>query len=501
MTEVTQMIIATTKAKKGYALIYVMCIILILTSFTLAILSLAALNRVTTSGLNKSNKAHLAAEAGMEEAVKYFKNYVSSHYDEYFTRKNTVTPDDYHIQPSATRYSQDSTDNIYTHTSNCSDGSSYSYTLKFEGGSLDSDPSHNIETTDTSTGNSIRCLVITSTGTFNHVTKTITASVAENEISNIYQDKMFTKPITTYTNNNSISVPKINTKNMGTDSKKFIMPSNSIPLLIYKRNSSDGSTLKQLTDDVYNYINNPSNIDIQTQLNAITPNIENELNNTNTSTDENRKKIISYIHSISTGTDDVNNKINDMLKYSRINKVLLVDGDLNVGEMGEPLINYVIYCTGDFIFSSNANLKLWNCNVYAKNIEYYDGTSNYPISFNYQKNDVDVVSITYSKGTEIKQTSGIEVKGITSTDAKTTILQYLMASYPYTDGNDVPYSDYYANQTNKGATPSDAASVFPTESTDQFSDSERTTVNEQLNENIDGYAYGLKLRYVYWEEN
>ena len=456
---------------KGYALIYVMCVMLILTAFTLSIVSLVASNIKTTSYIRNSNRAHLAAEAGMEAAVKEFKQYVSGNYSQYFDIQHG-TIEDYGIDLSE--------------KSKRLDENNETYTYKFSFGNR----------TDPTTRADLRCLIITSAGSYNGVTKTITAYVDEEHISNIYQDKIFNNPITTDDN-----IPDITS--VAADS--YVLDDHISPNMItFKANGNDKQanginnvTLQSLTQDMYNHINNDSQIkNILSSRIPYDPSDPYKYLNLDPSKPS-YNEITKYMNSITDSSGD--NYIKDMLAYSTFYKVLMVNGDLDVGIMKEPLINYIIYCTGKIKVSSDSNLRLWNCNIYAKDMVYteseYKDSSNavyYPVKYGYDRNG-NIISLKYEKDKDdvpaiVNNT--INIEGVSSTDAKVSILKYLML-------NDDTYNQY---KDNTGGTDTDAAKVFPSTAAGQFTDDDRNNVNNSFNTNLDGYAYGLKLRYIDWEE-
>lgn len=479
----------TATKKKGYALIYVMCVMLILTALFLSIVSLVASNMNTTSYTKNSNRAQLAAEAGMEAAVKEFKYYVANHYEEYFDRQKqlkekledpSIIVADYGLNTGKSNEPVDGID---------INNGKYTYEFKY------------VDYLDPTTENNVKCLEITSTGEYRGVGKKITAYVDENHISNIYQDKIFNNPITL-----DNDIPKMTIDNIGGEPSK---DDNVNPNMItYKTDGNavkNGNqvTLQYLSKYMYDYINNPDN-GIQSVLSSkILDNPSNPYEYLNLDPSKpGYTEVKEYIDMIEDANG--NNYIKDMLKYSTFYKVLMVDGDLEVGKINEPLMNYIIYCTGKVKVYSNSNLKLWNCNIYAKDMVYteskYEDRASaadyYPIKYVYDKKG-EVISLKYKDNTGMEKgvpsTAVSDIKGVSSPEAKTSILKYLMLD---SDDNNDPYSQYEKNKGSEDNT----VSIFPPAAAGQFADTSRTTVNESFNKNLDGYAYGLKLRYIDWKE-
>jgi Tfp pilus assembly protein PilV len=443
----------TTK-KKGYALIYAICAVMIISTFMLAILSLTLSNRTTTAYYEKSNKARLLAEEGMESAVIAFKKHVADDFSEYIAVQSDPT--------HSTQFSLTGLTSTVTNTN--SDGSSYQY--KFAQGTH----------LDSTSGNNVNCIVITSTGFFQNIHKTITAYVDENDISNIYYDKMFTHPVAQDT-----SAPLVNTINTS-DSNSFESENDvntKNPYMVtMKRDlgSEKDLTLKSLTDQMYNYIttqdSNFNTIDVSSQMSTL------------------NKSISSYLDSITYNND---NFVQDMLKFCTFYKVIFVHvpaGEhLEVGQMEDPLVNYIIYCDGTIDVGSASNLRLWNCNIYANAIT-YNGD---PTKFYYAKNGTDVTKVVDTEnGADI--TSQFDIKGIGSQSGKQELLQHLLE---YDDTNtDNPYTTLqaYEQAENPQSKPED---ILPNPNMQ----ANGTEADTNFYSYLDGYAYGLKLRYIDIEFN
>lgn len=459
--------------KKGYALIYAMCAVMIISALMMAILSLTLSNRTTTASYEKTNKARLLAEEGMESAVKTLKTHIADNFAEYIDVHDTSNSTQFNIT------------GLTAVTQTNSDGSSYSY--KFAEGT------HDDNTSGKTGANAPQCIVITGTGIFQGITKTITAYVAENDISNIYYDKMFTHPVTQDANTPKIS---ITASISDTASKKFETTPDSItgnPYIItmkrdYDTLTADGlgdNTLSALTDEMYTQITTDPTINFK---NIIIP----------TETMTKLAPIQSYLDSIT--SIDGNNYVKDMLRFSTFYKVIFVHVPatevLQVGKMKDPLVNYIIYCDGTINIQPDSNLKLWNCNIYANAITY----NGEPTKFSYAENSTDVAKVVEdpdpnpTKLTElagnpknVDVTSEFDFKGIGSQGAKMDILKYILADEITNTNN--PYSTYETTQ-------SDPTSVFAPAMAGKFSETDRVKADTDFYSYIDGYAYGLKLRYI-----
>ncbi|WP_026882851.1 hypothetical protein [Clostridium akagii] len=449
--------------KKGYALIYAICAVMIIGALMLAILSLSLSNRTTTAYYQKSNKARLLAEEGMESAVNVLKTNVAVNFTEYINAQESGTlftlPNQSPVIPNNT------------------DGYSYSFAQA-------------LNHLDNTSGKRVNCIEILSTGTFQNITKTITAYIAENDISNIYYDKMFTHPVTQDANIPSIDIKPTDNDDAGNTAgfEKYTGGSGTTnPYMVtMKRDISlePGITLKSLTDTMYNYITtDPSfnTIDVSAEMRTL----------------ENNASVSDYLGSI---TNNGSNYVQDMLKFSTFYKVIFVHipkedratVSLNVGTMSEPLVNYIIYCDGKINVTNGSNLKLWNCNIYANGITY----NGHPTKISYAENATDVTNvIDTTTGNDVS--SQFDIEGIGSTNAKQKILQHLLA-YDATDPNNPnnPYNalkSEYENQIPKN----EPESIFSnTNLAGKFTEANRVQADTNFYSYLDGYAYGLKLRYV-----
>lgn len=474
--------------KEGYALIYVMCIMLLLTAFATSILALELSNRVTTSNLEKNNKARLLAQTGMETAVSNLKKYIADNFNVFLNRTSDNSTDDYvNFENSYLG------DNKHQITAN----SYYTFTYGFEN-----------TYKDKISGLTPKCITITATGNYGGVNKTITAYIDENDISNIYFDKMFSQPLSVdskipdVSQNNLADEPssQADDKNASSYNVETDKASN-ICMVTYKSKGSDDNngstadiTLKTLTDDMYNYIEDDKELINSINISAAVTSLNSNLP--------------GYIDSL--GTDiNGNTSVENMIKYSYFYKVLLVKGDLDVTAMEDPLINYVIYCTGNVNVEPGSNLKLWNSNIYAKNITCRSApiTQSNPVTASDQKVNYRInkssneIEFLDSEGKVITDPSKqpFQIKAVANQAAQTQILQYILG-YNGNDSDDQnPYNAFKNQNAAKGKDSNNQ--VFSTEAAAQFSKNERNNSDTNFYNNIDGYAYGLKLRYIYWNEN
>ncbi len=464
------------KRHKGYALIYVMCTILLLTALVSSILTLVTSNRMSTAYMDKSNRAKLAAEAGIEAAVTDFKKRIASNFDLYLEDENNLEGDSNISNPFQNILNGDLT--VTNSAQN------YTYTFQETTNYLDgtNQPIKNkyLET-------NIHCLAIKSTGNYGGLTKTITAYVDEQNIANIYFDNMFTDPIT-LTSDLNILPPKINTNNIATTwndySKMNIVQlgnssnSNTPDLITYKvsTNGNSNINLENLTSSFYEYATSNEG-----SLNSI------DLSNFDSVMAE---RIQSYIDSIK--RSDGGNSVDDMLKYCGIYKILFVDGNLDVGQMDAPLVNYIIYCTGTVNVDTNSNLQMWNCSIFANNLT-YNGT---PIKYKVTNNTAQF----YNSDGTVMSAQPFQLLGLGSTDAADAILKHVLA-YNSDPTIETPYSDLNQYVEDNSNQTRNITSIFPAGAATQFSITDRANSDTIFNDYLDGYAYGLKLRYVDIVEN
>lgn len=497
--------------KKGYALIYVMCVMLILTAFTLSIISLVASNMKTTSYTKNSNRAHLAAEAGMEEAVNTFKGSLSTKYKELLDDPSnavkTVVDEidageidsvdedlkdvikDKEVREGKTNGIIHQIKNLESSTNRGKAMAAYQYKYDSQHG----DPA-------------VRYLQITSTGMYNGVVKTITAWIDKNNISNVYQDRMFNNPITISSDVPSIPIPKEDT----TNGFSQLIDKTVTYRVNGKQVDGNNVTLQSLTQKMYeqiiedeefksilsNEVNNPSDPYKYLGLDSSKPGYD---------------ELKQYVDSITVDTDTTrDNYIKNMIAYSGIYKVLMVDGSFDVGKMEQPLINYIIYCNGNINISSDSNLKLWNCNIYAKGLKYtgipyelngLDGNGYSSITYNQDANS-KIISLKYGDK-DIPKTAIDEIQGVSKTAARASILKYLML-YDEAEKDDETknrlYKDYLNNTGDASGNTLFEEGNGVERGVTEFSNTNRNYINDRLNGRVDGYAYGLKLRYIDWEE-
>lgn len=475
------------RKREGYALIYVMCVLLLITAFSASILTLVESNRLTTSYVDKSNKARLAAETGIESGISAFKKYVASNPQEFINVEDSTN--------SSVHFTVNSLNNPTHNAANLPNDSSYSYVISDGNQYISTSTKAGTNIIDPNNGGNPTCVIITATGTCGSVSKTMTVYVDEKDISNFYYDRMFGQTI--YLENNNNNIPEINTVNKATTSdanpyaESFYTPvydtsvtNRALSMITYKSDGiSPTFTLKNITDHMYQYATGPT---LATDFNNIDVSREDgilkALGNQNT------KK---YIESITAANGT--NSVDQMLKYCSVYKVIFINGDLDVGTMSVPLVNYVIYCSGTIKVTNQSNLKLWNCNIYANKISYDDGSGR-PIYLN--------VNINNKKATFLDSNNNalgyepFEIKGILSTDAKETILKHLLA---YDSTSDNPYVDtqnYMTTQLHN----LDITSIFPTGVAEQFKSQDRAAADQSFYNNLNGYGYGLKLRYLDIEE-
>lgn len=485
---------------RGFALIYVICVIMLLSALTLSALLLLSTNRITTAHIERTDKAKLAAETGIDKGISAL--------------KAKIAKDDWKqyldIQENpAGNYKFDVPDNIADTTLE----SGASYKVEFDNAA---------SYKDTVTETDKKCIKITSTGKYQLSTQTIEAYIDVANISNAYFNRMFNSTLTSIDSNK---------ENSGDFTFNNAMEDGAIPLnsdtvknnsdgksdlMVYKYdNTSD--TPKKLDDIVSNMYTDIENGIASGKVNSeiSIDNIEESwiptsemLKNAKTQEEIDRIKDYSLDDYIKIKNSKGTNDFENMLQYSTFYKIIFIKGDIEVGDLNRPLVNYIIYCDGSIKFNSSNPSYFWNCNIYAKSITTQNGTvyklndsqsidnagdANSNIAY-YDKNEQKV--IFRSNGEETSPQPNIEIMGINSDKAKTSILKHIMNydvdSQPYTR-----LENYY----NAIDATKHADAVFPASAAGEFNPADRVAVNKILLNNINEYAYGLKFRIIGWIES
>lgn len=531
--------------KGGFALIYVICVVVILSALTLSALVLLSTNRISSAHIERVNKAQLAAETGIDKGISKLKAQIAQKvgWAQYLEFEKDPT-NKKHIYTGTNVKTDPDIKTLNISDKELGGDPLYKYSVDFD--NVDSQY-------DSVTGTYKKCIKITSTGKYQSTIKTITACIDEQNISNIYFDRLFNNPLTSINNDGSdkftFNEPATGGDPSGNNNFTVVKSSKENPdgttteakwdLIGYKENNSKTTSLETIVSKMYDYIE--SNIKSgDPNWGATKDDIEESWIPTSKKLEDAKKKMLEdekdspeYAKDLAEYEKDLaeyNNKIknynlddyikivnkdgdNDfekMLQYSTFYKVIFINGDIDASDMKRPLVNYVIYCSGDINFGSPSQenkIRLWNCNIYANTITI--GRVHYKISksedTNFTDSNKDIAYYNREQGKVIFRSNGadlnpqpnVEIMGVTSNRSKESILRYIMN---YDDDHE-PYSrlEGYYNELDPNHK-QHAESVFPSEAVGQFSPSDRVAINDFLLKNINEYAYGLKFRIIDWEE-
>ncbi|KOF56232.1 hypothetical protein AGR56_04990 [Clostridium sp. DMHC 10] len=496
--------------KGGFALIYVICVIVILSALTLSALVLLSTNRISSAHIDRVNKAQLAAETGIDKGISKLKTEIAQ-------------------QNNWTKYLDFEKDPSKGHIYSDSDIESINKELESNAPNvtIDNVDSHY----DSVTGTNKKCIKITSTGKYQSVTKTIEAYIDEQNISNIYFDRLFDNPLTSTdydssdkftfndsatggapAGNNNFTVVKSAKEN--SDGK----PEEKWDLIAYKENNPKTTDLESIVSKMYDYIEDrikngdPNWGATKEEIEkSWIPTSQNDrymkmLEAAKGSADYNKIKNYNLDDYIKIVDKDGENDFEKMLQYSTFYKVIFINGDIKASNIKRPLVNYVIYCNGDIDFGSPSEenkIRFWNCNIYASTITI--GGVHYKISksedTNFTDSNKDIAYYDRTQGKVVFRSNGedlnpqpnVEIIGVTSNESKKSILKYIM-NY---DDDPEPYVrlEGYYNISNQHA-----EAVFPSTAVGQFSQPDMVAINDFLLKNINEYAYGLKFRIIDWKE-
>lgn len=504
--------------KGGFALIYVICVIVILSALTLSALVLLSTNRISSAHIERVNKAQLAAETGIDKGISKLKTQIAQKdWNKYLDFINSKT---------SYIYSDDDIKNLNIPDTELESDALYKYNVTF-----DNEDSHY----DSVTGTNKKCIKITSIGKYQSVTKTIEAYIDEQNISNIYFDRLFSNPLTS-TDYDSSDKFTFNDSATGGDpwgNNKFTVVKSS-------KENSDGKTETTKWDLIAYKENDPNTTDLESIVSKMYDSIEDSIKNGDpnwgatkediekswipTSQNDTYMKMLEAAKGspnydkikdynlddyIKVVNKDGDNDFEKMLQYSTFYKVIFINGNIKASDMNRPLVNYVIYCNGDIDFGSPSEedkIRLWNCNIYASTITI--GGVQYKISKSEDTNFTDSnKNIAYydrtqgkvvfrSNGVDLNPQPNVEIMGVTSNKSKESMLKYIMNYYD----DSGPYSrlEGYYNTIDSNQ---HAESVFPSAAVGQFSQPDRVAINDFLLKNINEYAYGLKFRIIDWKES
>ncbi|MFL0252270.1 hypothetical protein ACJDT4_17795 [Clostridium neuense] len=475
--------------KRGFALIYVICVVMLLSALTLAILLILSTNRISSASIDRQNKAQLAAESGIDRGISELKTKVVK--DDWF---KYIKIKDNELNVGFGK--NELPDNIPNEQF---ENGAY-YSVAFEEANHDNNVTGERD---------VKCIKITSTGKYQSITKTIAAYIEEDDISNEYFDKLFNNPLTGIKDDESDIFTFDSDINDGAAVNDSIQVISNLQgkaeAIAYKEADPSHTTLGDILDKMYNYIEG-GNVSFDVSKEELEKEYIPTSLNPNYKSNLPGFKKFSLDDYISIKNASGENDFENMLQYSTMYKVIFINGDINIGQIKRPLVNYVIYCSGNIKFNSSDDVKFWNCNIYAKaitidgkpytlsNIEQADKDGKAQDLAYYDTNDQKVVF--KSGGAALNPQPKVQIIGIGSDKAKDLILKHIM-NY---DDDPEPYTrlDGFWKTLNSSKS---AVSVFPGGAVGKFSQDARYYINSFFVKNINEYAYGLKFKIIGWEEN
>jgi hypothetical protein len=455
--------------KKGFALIYVFIVMILLVAFTGAIVTVAASNIMLTSSMNYNYKLQLAAESGIQDGITALRNEIIN----YPSNQKIFT--EMEVTPNATK---DSDGNWLSYTlPNEFDGSSNncSYVVDFTDGITESTKNGNVLIDNPSKleKDGRFAIEITSTARFGKATKTIHAYIDERNIVNEYYQNLFKtdagdnqKSASTNdnykiingsdSNNSKLNWPAVNinsatfgTNNInvntiqGSDantSQDFSYDSSS-NLVIAKYDASNYTVdLGNITNNFREYIinNNINNIN-SLQIQNLTQNLDSQLKN--------------YNYPL-----EYRQIIEQNVLYTGIYKAIFIHGNATLINLQHPLVNYIIYVDGNLTI--NGDIKMYNCSVFAN-------------------------TLSGNNSANVKMT------GMNNQTSKFDIISDLCTNLNVSESN-----QFIQNVENNKI---DVNSLFQNNEA-MFQTNDKAEISDFLNKNLNNYYKGLQFKILEWDE-